>query len=47
MPALIPAPVRVEASGNKPTLIDEYVGRLASGHEALSAAHMRSRGDDE
>lgn len=42
MPRLIPAPVRVEAAGNKPKLIDEYVGRLASGHEAVSVAHMRS-----
>ncbi|MGI8807561.1 MAG: cupin domain-containing protein [Acidimicrobiales bacterium] len=44
MPTLIPAPVRVEAAGNKPKLIDEYVGRLASGHQALSVAHMRSPG---
>ena len=44
MPELIPAPVRVEAAGNKPKLIDEYVGRLASGHDALSVAHMRSPG---
>ncbi|HET7722337.1 MAG TPA: hypothetical protein VFK43_20395 [Acidimicrobiales bacterium] len=44
MPRLIPAPVRVEAAGTKPKLIDEYVGRLASGHEALSVAHMRSPG---
>ena len=44
MPTLIPAPVRVEAAGNKPKLIDEYVGRLATGHRALSVAHMRSPG---
>ena len=44
MPTLIPVPVRVEAAGNKPKLIDEYVGRLASGHQALSVAHMRSPG---
>jgi mannose-6-phosphate isomerase-like protein (cupin superfamily) len=44
MATLIPAPVRVEAAGNKPKLIDEYVGRLASGHTALSVAHMRSPG---
>ena len=44
MPRLIPAPVRVEAAGNKPKLIDEYVGRLATGHEAISVAHMRSTG---
>jgi len=44
MPTLIPAPVRVEAAGNKPKVIDEYVGRLASGHDALSVAHMQSPG---
>ncbi|MDQ6728058.1 MAG: cupin domain-containing protein [Actinomycetota bacterium] len=42
MPTLIAGPVRVEAAGNKPKLIDEYVGRLASGHAAVSVAHMRS-----
>ena len=40
----IPAPTRVEAAGNKPKRIDEYVGRLNSGHTALSVAHMRSPG---
>jgi mannose-6-phosphate isomerase-like protein (cupin superfamily) len=44
VPTLIPAPVRVEAAGNKPKLIDEYVGRVASGHTAASVAHMRSPG---
>ena len=44
MPTLIPAPVRVEAAGNKPKLIDEYVGRLTSGDQAVSVAHMRSPG---
>ncbi len=42
VPTLIAGPVRVEAAGNKPKLIDEYVGRLASGHAAVSVAHMRS-----
>ncbi|MDQ4070328.1 MAG: cupin domain-containing protein [Actinomycetota bacterium] len=42
MPTLIPAPTRVEAAGNKPKVIDEYIGRLASGHQAVSVAHMRS-----
>ena len=44
MPTLISAPTRVEAAGNKPKLIDEYVGRLASGDQAVSVAHMRSPG---
>jgi quercetin dioxygenase-like cupin family protein len=42
MPTLIPAPTRVEAAGNKPKLIDEYVGRVNSGEGRLSVAHMRS-----
>ena len=42
MPQLIPGPTRVEAAGNIPKLIDEYVGRLNTGHEGLSIAHMRS-----
>jgi mannose-6-phosphate isomerase-like protein (cupin superfamily) len=44
MPRLIPAPTRVQAAGNKPKLIDEYVGRVNSGDAALSVAHMRSPG---
>jgi ethanolamine utilization protein EutQ (cupin superfamily) len=42
MPKLIERPSRVEAAGNKPKLVDEYVGRVNSGHEQLSVAHMRS-----
>lgn len=41
-PTLIPQPARVEAAGNKPKLIDEYVGRVNSGTSAVSIAHMRS-----
>jgi len=41
---LIAAPTRVEAAGNKPKLIDEYVGRVNSGTSAASVAHMRSPG---
>jgi mannose-6-phosphate isomerase-like protein (cupin superfamily) len=44
MPTLIPAPTRIEAAGNKPKLIDEYIGRVNSCHEQLSVAHMRSPG---
>ena len=40
----LPAPTRVEAAGNKTKLIDEYVGRLNSGHSQVSIAHMRSPG---
>ncbi|WP_224361221.1 cupin domain-containing protein [Hyalangium versicolor] len=44
MPTLIPAPTRIEAAGNKPKLIDEYVGRVNSKTSELSVAHMRSPG---
>ncbi|MDX2176768.1 MAG: cupin domain-containing protein [Candidatus Sumerlaeia bacterium] len=44
MPRLIEGPTRVEAAGNKPKLIDEYIGRVNSGHSAASVAHMRSPG---
>ncbi|MFO0611163.1 MAG: AraC family ligand binding domain-containing protein [Polyangiaceae bacterium] len=44
MPRLIERPTRVEAAGNKPKLIDEYVGRVNSKDTALSVAHMRSPG---
>ena len=44
MPRKIEAPTRIEAAGNKPKLIDEYFGRVNSGHAALSVAHMRSPG---
>jgi mannose-6-phosphate isomerase-like protein (cupin superfamily) len=42
MPELIASPSRVEAAGTKPKLIDEYVGRVNSGEDRLSVAHMRS-----
>src|SRR5215813_11271770 len=44
MPELIQQPSRVEAAGNKPKLIDEYIGRVNSGDAAVSIAHMRSPG---
>ena len=34
----------MKAVGNKPKLIDEYIGRVNSGETALSVAHMRSPG---
>ena len=44
MPKHIERPTRIEAAGNKPKLIDEYVGRVNSATTALSIAHMRSPG---
>ncbi len=42
MPTLIKQPTRIQAAGNKPKLIDEYIGRVNSKTSALSIAHMRS-----
>ena len=42
MPTLIPQPARITAAGNKPKLIDEYIGRVNSKTSAASVAHMRS-----
>ena len=42
MPELIEGPSRVEAAGTKPKLIDEYVGRVNTGEDRVSVAHMRS-----
>lgn len=42
MPTLISAPMRITAAGNKPKLIDEFIGRLNSSESRLSIAHMRS-----
>jgi mannose-6-phosphate isomerase-like protein (cupin superfamily) len=44
MPTLIAQPMRIAAAGNKPKLIDEYIGRVNSATSALSIAHMRSPG---
>ncbi len=43
-PTLISKPARVEAAGNKPKLIDEYIGRVNSATSDVSIAHMRSPG---
>lgn len=44
MPKHISKPTRIEAAGNKPKLIDEYVGRVTTKSEGVSVAHMRSPG---
>ena len=44
MPTLITQPTRVEAAGNKPKLIDEFVGRVNTGDSQVSIARMRSPG---
>jgi uncharacterized cupin superfamily protein len=42
MPELIDTPVRVEAAGEPPKLIDEFVGRASNSEERVSVARMRS-----
>jgi len=42
MPKHITAPTRIEAAGNPPKLIEEFVGRVNSGTTAVSIAHMHS-----
>jgi mannose-6-phosphate isomerase-like protein (cupin superfamily) len=42
MPMLIEAPAIVQAVGSKPKRIEEYAGRVNSGHEAVSVARMAS-----
>ena len=41
---LIPAPTRITAAGNKPKIIEEFIGRVNSQEARLSIAHMHSPG---
>ena len=43
-PTLVESPARVTPAGNKPKLIDEYIGCVNSGTREVSVAHMRSPG---
>jgi mannose-6-phosphate isomerase-like protein (cupin superfamily) len=42
MPTHVPAPTRIEAAGNKPKIIEEFIGRVNSGTTSVSLARMRS-----
>jgi ethanolamine utilization protein EutQ len=42
MPTLVKQPTRISSSGNKPKLIDEYIGRVNTETAGVSVAHMRS-----
>jgi mannose-6-phosphate isomerase-like protein (cupin superfamily) len=42
MPRLIQTPTIIESAGNKPKRIEEYAGRVNSGHGAVSVARMVS-----
>jgi ethanolamine utilization protein EutQ len=42
MPRIIAHPIIVEAAGNKPKIIEEFVGRPSTGTREVSVARMRS-----
>ena len=42
MPRIIELPSIIESAGNKPKRIEEYIGRVNSGHTAVSVARMVS-----
>jgi quercetin dioxygenase-like cupin family protein len=44
MPTLIAQPTIVRAAGNKPKLIEEYIGRVNSKTDSVSVARMKSPG---
>ena len=44
MPKLIKKPAQIEAAGNKPKQIEEFVGHVNSGHQNVSVARMISPG---
>jgi quercetin dioxygenase-like cupin family protein len=42
MPQLIPTPSIIQAAGTKPKIIEEYAGRVNSGHSSVSVARMQA-----
>jgi len=42
MPRIIAAPTVIAAAGTKPKRIEEFVGRVNSGHQGISIARMQS-----
>jgi mannose-6-phosphate isomerase-like protein (cupin superfamily) len=42
MPRFISQTTRIEAAGNKPKIIEEFIGRVNSADAGISIAHMRS-----
>jgi mannose-6-phosphate isomerase-like protein (cupin superfamily) len=41
MPTLISQPSRIEAAGNKPIRIEEFIGHVRTGHEQVSIAFLQ------
>ena len=44
MPTIIKSPSRIESAGNKPKIIEEFIGRVNSKNDSVSIARMRSPG---
>ena len=44
MPTFVKTPTIIEAAGNKPKIIEEYIGSVNTGTSALSVARMKSPG---
>jgi quercetin dioxygenase-like cupin family protein len=42
MPTFIPSATKIEAAGNKPKVIEEFIGRINSDTGAVSIARMKS-----
>ena len=42
MPTIIKSPTKIESAGNKPKIIEEFIGRVNSSHENISLAKMTS-----
>lgn len=42
MPTIIKSPTKIEAAGNKPKIIEEFIGRVNSSNEQISIAKMKS-----
>jgi len=44
MPTHIPSPTLIKAAGNKPKVIEEFIGRVNSNTTGISVARMKSPG---
>ena len=42
MPTIIKNPTKIEAAGNKPKIIEEFIGRVNSSNQQISIAKMQS-----
>ncbi len=42
MPLLIRSATQIRAAGNKPKIIEEFIGRVNNGNSNVSVAHMQS-----